>query len=142
MSRLPRWLCFGKAIGFGMFGYDTTDRHRIPSILHICSSSPLRLTQWLTFPPPSHLWADRVIGSVSSRVISDNARSQEERVLTQNLALGFPIALCTTFEDGLAATRMTRSCLRGTSRGDLDDWETSLPSEFQGVPWQNDGISA
>ena len=69
---------------------------------------------------------------------------QEERVLTQSLALAlaFPIAACTSFADGLAATQTNRNHLRATSREGSDDWKLSLPSRFQGAPWRNDEIFA
>lgn len=63
-------------------------------------------------------------------------------MLTQRLALGFPIGAYTTSVDGLAATKKTRNYLQATSREDLGDWEISLPSVFQGALVRNDGISA
>ena len=76
------------------------------------------------------------------RDISDNIMSLGERMLTQRLALGFPIVVCTTTVDALAAARTIRNYLQATSQGDLGDLEISLPLVFQGAPGRNDGISA
>ena len=63
-------------------------------------------------------------------------------MLTRRLALAFPIAACTIFVDGLAATRTHRNYLQATSPEDLADWEILLPSVSQDAPAQNVEISA
>ena len=63
-------------------------------------------------------------------------------MLTQRHDRGFPIAVCTVFAGGCAATQTTRSYLQANIQADLGDGEISLLLVFQGAPGRNDGISA